>query len=755
MDSLLDYSQRPVPPYTPTHPLPTPPDDLPHLSPSPISAARATSSAGSQGDGGVSDEDHNILEMDGEPSEDDAELEWGIDDEDDEMGVDDSYLLSFGSDDGLPELSFSSPSASSSPGLGPTTPRDFDLPPRLSLAHQQPGPLDFERELDDSFPRYSVASPRGDGDPFARRSPSPPFLQSSLHKTAFPSVDEVSSALQLQSSSKGRSEGALHSSPSAFGVDNAPPARAQSPTQAEMDAFFGFVSPLAPAAAADALPRPRAHKEPSPELTNGDASPPLSPGAVQTASTHRESQPTPAQSQPQSQPQSQSQSQSQKRPRAPRAQKGVKPVEREYYQLQPIPAVSPETGEALTPEEKRVAIIASLQRLALSILSQITDNVVPSASSDPSQGQVSSRYQPIKVKLVRRSRNDGEDGATSKQQTIVFPRKCGQGEDIRLSGRELAALLKVIELIIDGLHKKLVSTKRDLYYRDIAVFGKQQTVDALIEDIAATLQVRRSDLNVVAAAKGLFAGSIKIVTTDGQTLESKSQGVLIPAGQAIEDVEKNDVKWVLVVEKEAVFQTLCTSSFFSDSSVGNGVLLTGKGYPDLATRELLKRLAEEDPSVPLLALVDSDPHGLDILSTYRFGSASLAFDAANLTVDSLEWLGVKGSEWDALGIDRDELLSLTKADRTKAAAMLRREWLPDEWRRELEYMLHLGRKAEIQILSSSSSPSTESQQPSQGGTSSSDSSSRLVEYVKSKIRAAIASSAAKEGDNGSIAQEEL
>lgn len=85
-------------------------------------------------------------------------------------------------------------------------------------------------------------------------------------------------------------------------------------------------------------------------------------------------------------------------------------------------------------------------------------------------------------------------------------------------------------------------------------------------------------------------------------------------------------------------------------------------------------------SLPLFALVDSDPHGLDILSTYRFGSASLSHDSANLAVPRLEWLGVRGGEWDSLGIDRDELLPLSLHDRRKALAMLRREGLPDEWR---------------------------------------------------------------------------
>jgi hypothetical protein len=104
-------------------------------------------------------------------------------------------------------------------------------------------------------------------------------------------------------------------------------------------------------------------------------------------------------------------------------------------------------------------------------------------------------------------------------------------------------------------------------------------------------------------------------------------------------------------------------------------------------------------------------------------------------------------------------LPLTKADRGKAMSMLKREWLPEEWkcvfiflsspsrlrrqrlneslhhRRELQYMLRLGRKAEIQAISSSSSTSQPS--PSPSSTASTPSSSRIVEYVKSKIVVAL------------------
>ncbi|GAA5888179.1 hypothetical protein JCM5296_000220 [Sporobolomyces johnsonii] len=459
-----------------------------------------------------------------------------------------------------------------------------------------------------------------------------------------------------------------------------------------------------------------------------------------------------------------------------------------YYQLQPVPSESPQTGLPLTVEEKRLSIIIALERLALSVLAQIVDNIEPTPepqddaekendepvteNEEPKKKPKStpkakkpSGWKSIKVVLAKRggrpsqpAADDSQEPSKQKQQTITFPRKLGQEGNVRLGARELACLLKVVATVLDGLKNRIVSTKRDIYYRDVALFVKQQTVDSIVEDLAATLQVRRSDLNVVAASKGLYSGALKIFMTDGAALVGSGQGTLIPPDQAIERLESEDLNWVLVVEKEAVFRTLVSAGLTTNEELGDGVVLTGKGYPDLATRELVKRLADDLPSIPLLFLVDSDPHGLEILSTYVLGSSSLSHDAANLAIGPgrANWVGIKPSEWDSLGIKREELLMLTSADRKKAGAMIKREWWPVEWRKELEYMLHLSRKAEIEALSSSPSSQLSQQASSRDpapGNSDGDTTfettsnaSPLVNFVADKIGAALIDAAVEGGE---------
>lgn len=129
-------------------------------------------------------------------------------------------------------------------------------------------------------------------------------------------------------------------------------------------------------------------------------------------------------------------------------------------------------------------------------------------------------------------------------------------------------------------------------------------------------------------------------------------------------------------------------------------MITGKGYPDMATRHLVKTLSDNLPSsVPIMALVDGDAFGIDILSVYKYGSRALQHENFKLAAERIKWLGLWSSELAPLGIDRDALIPISKHDEKKAFEMLRRPTnIPKKWRKELMHMLHSRRKAEIEIL---------------------------------------------------------
>lgn len=69
--------------------------------------------------------------------------------------------------------------------------------------------------------------------------------------------------------------------------------------------------------------------------------------------------------------------------------------------------------------------------------------------------------------------------------------------------------------------------------------------------IATSFSVPRAGLNVIAAAKGLIAGAVKICRRDGSGFDtSDKDGALIPAMQEILSADLSAVKWIVVVEKE-------------------------------------------------------------------------------------------------------------------------------------------------------------------------------------------------------------
>ena len=139
--------------------------------------------------------------------------------------------------------------------------------------------------------------------------------------------------------------------------------------------------------------------------------------------------------------------------------------------------------------------------------------------------------------------------------------------------------------------------------------------------------------------------------------------------------------------------------------------MKAKGIPDISTRAFLRHLSTV--TLPpnqirprIFGLVDYDPYGIGILSTYKYGSIKLAHENAYLTVPSIHCLGVQSADL-YLETDSDDelgLMRLTSRDRRIAVKMLERPTFAEDgpepiWRRELQVMLMLNTKAEIQHLS--------------------------------------------------------
>jgi len=360
--------------------------------------------------------------------------------------------------------------------------------------------------------------------------------------------------------------------------------------------------------------------------------------------------------------------------------------------------------------------------------------------------------------------------------------------------------IRIASLIHENVLQGTVSTKRDVFYRDVQLFRSQPTVDRIVEDLACSLQVPRSCLNVVAGSRSAVYGSIRISIrtkmtnlcnavvpntankdpgwlqkdilqtnyssqatpleasvlmaekdSDHQenTISKTDFNTLVMIPVTMDDILEVEIHpgthFVLVVEKEATMHHLISSGFCESN--GPCILLTSKGYPDQASRRLLRLLSDMinagiwsslellpqpitpyaslqptssklDPptTIPLLALVDCDPHGIEIFLTYRCGSIQSAYDNANLAIPSLRCIGQFASDWrEVLGEPKEgsavpsniqeqfrrALIPLSRKDRAKLLKLLAAHPLVrhhGRWRSEISRMLHLNRKTEIQSL---------------------------------------------------------
>ena len=170
------------------------------------------------------------------------------------------------------------------------------------------------------------------------------------------------------------------------------------------------------------------------------------------------------------------------------------------------------------------------------------------------------------------------------------------------------------------------------------------------------------------------------------------------------------VKWILVIEKEASFRSIAASTFWERIST-EGIIITGKGYPDLSTRAMLHFLATPSlrngfASPSVFGLADFDPDGIAILSTYKHGSKALAHEKEEHAVPQLIRIGLR-SEHLELAQEHAHapqgILKLTPRDRKKAIDMLSQLQLSNNestWktRLELQRIIQLNVKAELQLL---------------------------------------------------------
>jgi len=284
--------------------------------------------------------------------------------------------------------------------------------------------------------------------------------------------------------------------------------------------------------------------------------------------------------------------------------------------------------------------------------------------------------------------------------------------DLNESKKFMQTLL-MLSLIVKARREGDYPTIRDLYYmgkhtieyrdhlgrlRREETWNNQRESNSVIQDIEVLTGLLREHMGIMHDAKGKMVGRV-VVRSKGYLIDCSRMGsgayAIPPNPDALEIVEV-DADYVLVVEKDAIFERLNEEEFWRRE---NCILITGKGQPDRSTRRMVRRLWEEF-NLPVYVLTDCDSYGFYIYSVYRCGSISLSYESVRLATPGARFLGLTVTDIDRYKIPRNFIIKATDRDLKRARELLSYPWFSSEaWQRELKLFLRRKEKVEIEALS--------------------------------------------------------
>jgi DNA topoisomerase VI subunit A len=267
--------------------------------------------------------------------------------------------------------------------------------------------------------------------------------------------------------------------------------------------------------------------------------------------------------------------------------------------------------------------------------------------------------------------------------------------------------------LIGGACKDLIASGkttsiRDLYYMTKHTLGdthqntfeEQDESDPIIEDLEVTVDALREELHLFASNKGNLVGEITLVdagdTIDARRMGSGGWGVPSIVEADVIKFKKHEAKFVLLVEKDAVFRRLNEDRFWKKHHC---ILIHGGGQPPRGVRRLINRLHVE-LRLPVYVLVDNDPWGFYIYSVVKQGSINLAYESMRMAVPTARFIGLSSFDKDKFDLPNNVTMKMTEEDERRAKQMLAYPWFEKkQWQKEIERMLKSGIKLEIEALS--------------------------------------------------------
>ncbi len=252
---------------------------------------------------------------------------------------------------------------------------------------------------------------------------------------------------------------------------------------------------------------------------------------------------------------------------------------------------------------------------------------------------------------------------------------------------------------------------RGLYYQlkfslgedlDEELFAEQSESNPLVEDLEVALSVKREDLNLNTDRKGVVAGPLVLKDKFGgseTTIDCRQQGRsgwMIPSdvdnGMEFEEI---DADYVLVVEKDAMWQRLNEDQFWKKE---NCILITPKGQASRGCRRLIRKLASK--KLPVYVFTDCDAWGWYIYWAIKTGSMNLAYLGADIATPEAKFVGVTMADIKDYEFLGQLTINAKEVDIKRAEEMLSYDWISHHkgWVDELKVVLKTKKKLEQDAL---------------------------------------------------------
>eukprot|EP00965_Chrysotila_dentata_P216596 6189463-Pleurochrysis_carterae.AAC.2 len=245
---------------------------------------------------------------------------------------------------------------------------------------------------------------------------------------------------------------------------------------------------------------------------------------------------------------------------------------------------------------------------------------------------------------------------------------------VLFSCKSVKAMRKLAQtwILMKRVHESLLAgekqTQRELWYKlkPSGLFSSAEEVFERVLDVCAVITQHagvpcpREALGVISTSKGAVTGAVSIAQ-DGGTLALDQSVHLLSGDPEICSAlrfSESRARCILVVEKDTVFNRLFDDGFvrrlpclvracrwalektrhnLDPCCNAHKILVTAKGFPDLATRAFVRR-AIDVLQVPCFAFTDHNPYGLAVMLTYKHSSATFAIE--RYKCPEMVWIGL-------------------------------------------------------------------------------------------------------------------